>query len=111
MKEVLYSRQTLLNIEDSISELVRQNYFSNEDYAVQYVSDILQYFSLNFYNLVATNAPEYFNQYSIGGHNLKFLKYNKNSRTTWYAFFEELESIFSINYLANNHFIGQHLSF
>ena len=51
MKEVLYSRQTLLNIEDSISELVRQNYFSNEDYAVQYVSDILQYFSLNFYNL------------------------------------------------------------
>lgn len=98
-------------MEDSIRELVNQNYFSSEDYAVQYVEDILQYFFLNFHNLVVTKAPDYFNQFSIGGGDLKFVRYSKNARTTWYAFFEEFESMYSINYLANNHFIGQHLNF
>ena len=30
----------------------------------------------------------------------------KNAHTTWYAFYEELENVYSIVYLANNKLIG-----
>lgn len=32
--------------------------------------------------------------------------YRKSSHTTWYAFYEELEAVYSIDYLGNNHYIG-----
>ncbi len=106
MKEILYSRQALLQLEESISSLVEKGYFSDEEYAVQYISDIVRYFSLNLQNLVAISAPNYFNRYSVSGKNVSYVRYRKNSRTTWYAFYEELEAIFSIDFLGNNHFIG-----
>ena len=109
MKEVLYSRQALLQLEESVSQLVEQGYFSEEDYAVDYVRDIFRYFALNLHNLLAHDAPEYFNRYSVDHRKLCYVKYRKSNHTTWYAFFEELEKVFSIVYLGNNHLIGHHL--
>ena len=106
MKEVLYSRQALIQLEESISALVTKGYFSDEEYAVQYISDIVHYFALNLNNLVSMPAPAYFNRYSVTGKDLNYVRYRKNSRTTWYAFYEELEAICSIDFLGNNHFIG-----
>ena len=37
---------------------------------------------------------------------LHFVRYRKNAHTTWYAFYEELENVYSIVYLANNKLIG-----
>ncbi len=40
MKEVVYTRQSLLQFEESVKELVEQRYFSEEDYAVDYMRAI-----------------------------------------------------------------------
>ena len=39
MKEVVFALPALLQLEESVAQLVEKNYFSNEDYAVEYVRD------------------------------------------------------------------------
>lgn len=109
MKEVVYTNQALLQLEESVQQLVEQGYFGEEDYAVDYVRDIFRYFSLNLNNLVSYEAPEYFERYKVDGKPLHFVMYRKSTRTTWYAFYEELEKVDSIVYLGNNHLIGHKL--
>lgn len=109
MKQVLFHEQALLQLEDSVQQLVEKGYFSEEFYAVDYVRDIFRYFSLNLTHLVARRAPEYFNRYCVDGKDLYYVAYSKSNRTTWYAFYEELENAYSVVYLGNNQFIGHHL--
>jgi len=109
MKEVVYTPQALLQFEESVKELVAQNYFSEEDYAVDYMRDIFRHFALNLQNSVRTKAPSYFERYTVDGHELYYVTYRKSSRTTWYAFFEELDKVYSIVYLATNQLIGHRL--
>ncbi|MGM9825632.1 MAG: hypothetical protein ACI3Z8_04260 [Paludibacteraceae bacterium] len=109
MKEVVFALPALLQLEESVAQLVEKNYFSSEDYAVEYVRDIFQFFSLNLPNLIAYRASAYFDRYKIDNKQLYYIKYNKNSHTTWYAFFEDLENVHSIVYLGNNHLIGHRL--
>ena len=109
MKEVVYTPQALLQFEESVKELVAQNYFSEEDYAVDYMRDIFRHFALNLQNSVRTKAPSYFERYIVDGHELYYVTYRKSSRTTWYAFFEELDKVYSIVYLATNQLIGHRL--
>ena len=106
MKEVVYTEQVLLQFEESVTKLVEQRYFGDEDYAVDYMRDIFRYFALNLQNSVSVEAPEYFNRYSVDGKQLFYVRYRKNAHTTWYAFYEELEEVDSIVYLANNQHIG-----
>ena len=109
MKAVVYTRQALLQFEESVKELVEQRYFSEEDYAVNYMREIFRYFALNLQNSVSVKAPEYFDKYKVDGKELFYVRYRKSSRTTWYAFYEDLGYAFSIVYLANNNLIGHHL--
>lgn len=109
MKQVVYTEQSLLQFEESVKELVEQHYFSEEEYAVDYMREIFRYFSLNLQNSIIVKAPEYFSRYKVDGTKLYYVRYRKSSRTTWYAFFEELENVYSIVYLANNNLIGHRL--
>ena len=109
MKEVVYTRQALLQFEESVKELVEQRYFSEEDYAVDYMREIFRYFALNLQNSVFVKALEYFDRYKVDGKDIYYVRYRKSSHTTWYAFFEELENVYSIVYLANNQLIGHRL--
>lgn len=109
MKEVVYTRQALLQFEESVKELVEQRYFSEEDYAVDYMRDIFRYFSLNLQISVQVKAPAYFDRYKVDGRDLYYVRFRKSSHTTWYAFYEELENVYSIVYLANNQLIGHRL--
>lgn len=110
MKQVLFHEMALLQLSESIEQLVEKGYFSEEDYAVDYVRDIVRYFSLNLNNLKAHPAPSFFNRYSIEKKlPLHYVVYRKSSRTTWYAFFEELDNTYSIVYLGTNQLIGHHL--
>ena len=52
MKEVVYTPQALLQFEESVRVLVEQNYFSEEDYAVDYMRDIFRHFALNLQNSI-----------------------------------------------------------
>ena len=110
MKEVVYTQQALLQFEESVKELVAQGYFGDEDYAVMYMRDIFRYFALNLQNSVSVNAPEYFKRYSVDGKEMHYVRYRKNTQITWYAFYEELENVYSIVYLANNKLIGHLLN-
>lgn len=109
MKEVLYTRQALLQFEEGVKQLVEQRYFSEEDYAVDYMREIFRYFALNLQNSIRVKAPDYFDRYKVDGKEVFYVRYRKCSHTTWYAFFEELENAYSIVYLANNQLIGHRL--
>ena len=109
MKEVVYTRQALLQFEESVKELVEQRYFSEEDYAVDYMREIFRYFALNLQNSIQVKAPTCFERYKVDGKDLYYVRFRKSSHTTWYAFFEELENVYSIVYLANNQLIGHRL--
>lgn len=109
MKEVVYTRQALLQFEESVKELVEQHYFSEEDYAVDYMREIFRYFALNLQNSIRVKAPAYFDRYQVDHKEVFYVRYRKSSHTTWYAFFEELENVYSIVYLANNQLIGHRL--
>ena len=106
MKTVRYSVSVELQLKESIDQLVERGYFSEEDYAVNYIRDLVTYFQLNLDHLTAFDAPEYFARY---GKNLKYAIYRKSSRTTWYAFFQETPDALTIVYLANNHLMGHHI--
>ena len=106
MKKVRYSVSVELQLKESIDQLVERGYFSEEDYAVNYIRDLVTYFQLNLDHLTAFDAPEYFARY---GKNLKYAIYRKSSRTTWYAFFQETPDALTIVYLANNHLMGHHI--
>lgn len=106
MKQVRYASIVESQLLESVEQLVEGNYFSDEEYAIAYVSDLAMFFQLNLHNLVATPAPDYFKRY---GSNLKYVSYRKNAHTTWYAFFEETSDSYHIVFLANNHMIGHKL--
>ena len=106
MNKVRYSVSVELQLKESIDQLVERGYFSEEDYAVSYIRDLVTYFQLNLDHLTAFVAPEYFNRY---GANLKYAIYRKSNRTTWYAFFTETPDALTIVYLANNHLMGHHM--
>ena len=109
MKQVRFAQSVAVLLEDSVKKLVEKNYFSEEDYAVSYIRDVASFFMLNLPNLMSVDAPEYFNRYCVDGKTLYYVRYRKNAHTTWYAFYEELDDIYSIVYIANNHLIGHKL--
>jgi len=106
MKQVRYSVEVELQLVESIDQLVERGYFSEEDYAVNYIRDLVTYFQLNLDHLASFDAPEYFARYGSG---LKYAIYRKSNRTTWYAFFKETPDALTIVYLGNNLLIGHHL--
>ena len=106
MKTVRYAVEVEIQMKESIEQLVERGYFSEEDYAVNYIRDLVTYFQLNLDHLTAFEASEYFARY---GTNLKYAIYRKSSRTTWYAFFQDSPDALTIVYLANNHLMGHHM--
>lgn len=109
MKQIRFHECVVSSMEESVHSLVEKNYFSDEEYSVQYVREILNYFQLNLCELKAIEAPASFERYCIDTKSLKYVRYRRNAHTTWYAFFEDLEQIYSVVYIANNHQIGHKL--
>ena len=56
MKEVVYTKQVLLQFEESVTKLVEQRYFGDEDYAVDYMRDIFRYFDKTLFLLLLLNT-------------------------------------------------------
>ena len=94
-------------LSESVQTLVEKNYFSDEDYAISYLVDVVRFFQLNIDHLVVRDAPTCFKRYCVITNKVKYVSYrNKNRNTTWYAFFEEYDDTISVVYLNNNHIIG-----
>ena len=99
MKQFRIEKIVLDQLSESVQVLVDKNYFSDEDYAVSYLTDIVRFFQLNIDHMVVRPAPAYFKKYCVMTNELKYVSYRKNRRTTWYAFFEEYDDFVSIVYL------------
>ena len=106
MKQFRIEKIVLDQLSESVKVLVEKNYFSDEDYAVSYLTDIVRFFQLNIDHMVMRPAPAYFKRFCVMTNELKYVAYRKNRRTTWYAFFEEYDDFVSVVYLNNNHVIG-----
>jgi hypothetical protein len=91
--------------------LYEKEYFSFEDYALEYVEDLFFDIKENLPIRQHKSAPERYAKY---GDDLYYASFVKNKRTTWYAFFtkyqdENSEVIYLIRYIGNNHTEAQHL--
>ena len=106
MKQFRIEKIVLDQLSESVLAFVEKIYFSDEDYAVSYLTDVVRFFQLNIDHLVVRPAPTYFKRFCVMTNGLKYVSYRKNRRTTWYAFFEEYDDIVSVVYLNNNHVIG-----
>ena len=101
-----------LYLSDLIRILFENEYFSFEDNAIEYVTDLVSEIETGLPFKTRKQAPNYFKRY---GENMFYSSFRKNRETTWYVFYtihydEELNSTtFLIRYISNNHVIGQHL--
>jgi len=102
-----------LYLTDLIRILYEKEYFSFEDNAIEYVTDLVSEIEKDLPFKVKKQAPDSFLRY---GENLYYSIFRKNRDTSWYVFYtvhydEELNTeTYLIRYLSNNHVIAQYLS-
>ena len=97
-------------LNDLITILYENGYFSFEENAHKYVDDliddIMEYLPIKRHK----PAPPHFDQYGTG---MYYASFRKNKDTTWYAFFNKYldngKTVYLVRYIANNHVIAQHL--
>jgi len=101
-----------LYLTDLIRILIEKEYFSFEDNAIEYVTDLVSEIEKDLPAKVRKPAPAYFSRYGEG---LFYSSFRKNRETIWYVFFtihyDELldTETFLIRYFSSNHVIAQHL--
>ncbi len=101
-----------LYLSDLIRILYEKEYFSFEDNAIEYVTDLVSRIEKDLPFKVKKPAPESFLRY---GESLYYSSFRKNRETIWYVFFtvhydeENDTEIYLIRYISNNHVIAQYL--
>ena len=97
---------------DLMQILYDKGYFSFEDDAVEYVTDLFADIEQNLPTKSKKPAPAYFERY---GKNMFYAMFRKSRHTQWYVFFTIHtntlldEKIFLIRFVSNNHVIAQYL--
>jgi hypothetical protein len=98
-------------LNDLVTILHEKNYFSFEEYAHNYVDELLDDILTNLSTRQHKRAP---GRYARYGEDLHYASFVKNKRTTWYAFFTKYEkngeTIYLVRYIANNHTEAQYLT-
>jgi len=100
-------------LNDLITILYENGYFSFEENAQKYVDELLNDIETHLPTQFKRPAPAYFtNQYGKG---LYYAVFPKSKRTQWYVFFriyrKEGELYYQVRYIANNHIVAQFLTF
>jgi hypothetical protein len=97
---------------DLIRILFEKDYFSFEENAIEYVTDLVSKIEKGLPYKVKKPAPALFQRY---GKDLYYSSFRKNRETTWYVFYTIHYDILTdtatllIRFISNNHVIGQHL--
>ena len=108
--KVLAKPEVIDYLEELISILYEKEYFGYEEFAINYVDDLIDNINTNLPFKLIKPAPKKFNKY---GENLKYASFIKNKQTIWYVFFEVYkdneEFIYLIKHIENNHTAAQHL--
>jgi hypothetical protein len=103
-REIVFSQEVELFLDELLILLFEEGYFAFPDSAKQYVDNLISYVEQNI-GIYAKEAPSYFSRY---GQNLKYITYRANKMTLWYIFYQERNGMFLIRYITNNH-VAAHL--
>ena len=96
-------------LEELVTVLYQQKYFSYEETAKEYVNGLLDDIYLNLPIKQKKPAPKYFERYGKG---MYYAVFRRNKHTSWYVFFrmyqENEELTYQIRYITNNHVDAHH---
>jgi hypothetical protein len=95
---VYYTNSVQLFFDELVYELFKNEYFSFQENAIQYVQKLVHYIEGNICNLPHRSVPKSLSKYGDF-----YIFYKSNSKTTWYIFFSKKQNIFLIKRIANNH--------
>lgn len=108
--KVLFMPEVRQYFQELQEVLFEKEYFGFEEFAVQYVRDLILDIEKTLPQRVSKVAPPFFNRY---GRNLRYATFRKNRNTQWYAFFNKYQEngdiIYVVRYISNNHVIAQYL--
>jgi len=95
---IIFSEEFHQSIEDLVEILFVKKYFGFEE-DCQNDGDRIYDFVINNITLPTSKiSPEKFQKYGK-----KYLRYDANSQTSWYIFFDQKDHRFLVNHILNNH--------
>jgi len=84
--------------EELMLALYVQDYFGFIEDAKNYVDKIYAFIKRNIAIFPARNTPDKHKHYGE-----KYLLYKANANTTWYIFFSQIEQVYFVQFITNNH--------
>ena len=97
-------------LDDLVTVLYENGYFGFEDFAIDYVNDLIDFIITRMPTSLQRPAPKYYEKY---GEKLKYTVYRRSKHTHWYIFFNKYkdkgEIIYMVRYIGNNHTDAHHL--
>ena len=107
---VRFAPETTDYLEELVTVLYQNGYFSWLDASKKYVAGLVEDIKHRLPLRPRRPAPPYFNRYGRG---MYYASFPKNKHTTWYAFFrmyqKDGELYYQVRYITNNHVAAQHL--
>jgi hypothetical protein len=98
-------------LDELVITLYEKEYFGFKESSKKYVKELFQNIKTTLPIRLHKPAPKHFERY---GKDLHYASFNKNNRTTWYAFFtkhqQDEDIIYLVRYISNNHVAGQFLN-
>ena len=108
--KVLVTSEVQAYMKRLVCILYENGYFSYEDDARKYVTDLYDDIKNNLPSKQHKPAPPFYNKY---GKDLYYAVFKKNRRTSYYAFFSKYSDhgqiVYLVCYIGNNHTDAQHL--
>lgn len=97
-KIVVFQKNATDYLNHLIEVLFNLQYFTFEESAQQYVSNIFDFIENELPYSSHRQTPK-----KLKNHGSKYAIYQSNKRTTWYIFFENQDNRYLITYIMNNH--------
>ena len=108
--KVLAVSEVIEYMEELTTILFEKGYFGFEEFAQEYVDDLIDDINTNLPIKLSRPAPKHFEKF---GKELKYAIFKKNRQTAWYVFFEiykeNEEFIYLIKHVENNHTAARYL--
>jgi len=103
--KVYYLPEIEIYLSELIELLYKEEYFSFEEQAVEYVERLKQYIENTIKTAYKRKSPEFFSRY---GKDMQYVVYKANTHTSWYIFFQQRDDVYLIRYITNNHVSAQY---
>lgn len=96
--EIIYSTLFVSELDDLAKVLYQRKYFSFVEDVDVYIDKIYDFVENNVEYPISKISPEKFQKYGK-----KYLRYDANSQTSCYIFFDQKDHRFLVNHILNNH--------